>query len=112
MTESKVCSSREFSPQTKKASVTQNGTPLQRDVVTSGDISSFEFEDCTGNFGVVLENKAPGSPSRARSALGNIKIADLLPGSRAKEDGKLSVGDRVLEINGHDLSKASLERAR
>lgn len=112
MTESKVSSSREFSPRTKKASVTENGTPLQRDVVTSGDISSFEFEDCTGNFGVVLENKAPGSPSRARSALGNIKIADLLPGSRAKEDGKLSVGDRVLEINGHDLSKASLERAR
>jgi len=35
-----------------------------------------------------------------------------LPGSRAKEDGKLSVGDRVLEINGHDLAKASLERAR
>jgi len=112
MTESKVSSSREFSPRTKKASVTEDGTPLQRDVVTSGDISSFEFEDCTGNFGVVLENKAPGSPSRARSTLGNIKIADLLPGSRAKEDGKLSVGDRVLEINGHDLSKASLERAR
>lgn len=112
MTESKVSTSREFSPRTKKASVTENGTPLRRDVVTSGDISSFEFEDCTGNFGVVLESKAPGSPSRARSALGNIRIADLLPGSRAKEDGKLSVGDRVLEINGHDLSKASLERAR
>ena len=112
MTESKV-SSREFSPRAKKASVTENGTPLRRgDVVSADNVSSFEFEDCTGNFGVVLENKAPGSPSRARSALGNIRVADLLPGSRAKEDGKLSVGDHVLEINGHDLSKASLERAR
>lgn len=112
MTENKVSSSREFSPRAKKASITENGTPLRRDVVNADDIISFEFEDCTGNFGVVLENKASGSPSRARSALGNIRIADLLPGSRAKDDGKLSVGDRVLEINGHDLSKASLERAR
>lgn len=112
MTESKFSSLREFSPRAKKASVTENGTHLRRDVISADDISLFEFEDCTGNFGVVLENKAPGSPSRARSALGNIKIADLLPGSRAKEDGNLSVGDRVLEINGHDLAKASLERAR
>lgn len=112
MTESKASSSREFSPQARMASAIENGTHLRRDVVSAEDISSFEFEDCTGNFGVVLENKAPGSPSRARSALGNIRIADLLPGSRAKEDGKLSVGDRVLEINGRDLSKASLERAR
>ena len=112
MTESSVSTSREFSPRVKKASVTENGTHLRRDVVSADDISSFEFEGCTGNFGVVLENKAPDSPSRARSALGNIRIADLLPGSRAKEDGKLSVGDRVLDINGHDLSKASLERAR
>ena len=113
MTESKVSSSREFSPRAKKASVTENGTPLRKgDVVSSGDIRSFEFEHCSGKFGVVLENKDAGSPSRTRSALGNIRIADLLPGSRAQQDGKLEVGDRVLEINGHDLSKASLERAR
>lgn len=113
MTERKVSSSREFSPRAKKASGTENGTPLRKgDVVSAGDIRSFEFEDCSGNFGVVLENKDPGNPSRTRSALGNIRIADLSPGSRAKQDGKLEVGDRVLEINGHDLSKASLERAR
>lgn len=113
MTESKVSSPSEFSPRTKKASVTENGTALRKgDFVGAGDIKSFEFDDCSANFGVVLENKDPGSPSRTRSALGNIRIADLSPGSRAKQDGRLSVGDRVLEINGHDLSKASLERAR
>jgi len=112
MTESKVSSSREFSPRAKKVSIAENGTHLGRDVVNAEDSISFEFEDCTGNFGVVLENKASGSDSRARSALGNIRIADLLPGSRARDDGKLSVGDQVLEINGHDLTKASLERAR
>ena len=111
MTESKVSSTREFSPRTKKASVAEL---RKEDVVSSGDvlIGSFEFEDCSGNFGLVLENKDSGSPSRTRSALGNIRIAALSPGSRAKQDGKLAVGDRVLEINGHDLSKASLERAR
>lgn len=113
MTENKVSSPNVFTPRAKKASVTENGTPLRKgDVVSAGDIRSFEFEDCSGKFGVVLENKDPGSPGRARSALGNIRIADLLPDSRAKQDGKLTVGDRVLEINGHDLSKASLERAR
>jgi len=112
MTESKVSSSREFSPRAKKVSITENGTRPRRDVVNADDSVSFEFEDCTGNFGIVLENKASGSPSRSRSALGNIRIADLLPGSRAKDDGKLTVGDLVLEINGHDLAKASLERAR
>lgn len=111
MSESKVSCSSAFSPRAKKASVAENETTLQNGDV-AGDIRSFEFDECSGNFGVVLENKDPGSPSRARTALGNIRIADLLPGSRAKQDGLLEVGDRVLEINGRDLSKASLERAR
>ena len=117
MTESKVSSSREFhSPRANlrnKVSGSENGTPVGRDVVhSSSDIRTFEFESCSGNFGVVLENRDSKSPSRTRSALGNIRITEISPDSEAKRDGRLTVGDRVLEINGHDLSRASLERAR
>ena len=107
MTEGKVSSSDTFSPRSKKASAAED---MEQD--GAGDIRTFEFDECSGDFGVVLENKDPCSPSRARTALGNIRIADLLPDSRAKRDGMLEVGDRVMEINGRDLSKASLERAR
>lgn len=107
MTEGKVSSSDAFSPRSKKASAAED---MEQD--GAGDIRTFEFDECSGDFGVVLENKDPCSPSRARTALGNIRIADLLPDSRAKRDGMLEVGDRVMEINGRDLSKASLERAR
>lgn len=114
MTESKVSSSREFhSPRANKVSGSENGTLVGRDVVySSGDIRTFEFEGCSANFGVVLENRDSRSPSRTRSALGNIRIIEISPDSTAKRDGRLAVGDRVLEINGHDLSRASLERAR
>lgn len=113
MTERKVSSSKEFNyPRAGKVSVTENGTPKPKDVVSAGDIRTFEFEGCSGKFGVVLENRDTGSPSRTRSTLGNIRIAEISPDSAAKRDGRLEVGDRVLEINGHDLSRASLERAR
>lgn len=113
MTESKVSSSRELnSPRTNKVPVSENGTLVRNDIVSTGDIRTFEFEGCSGSFGVVFENRITGSPSRARSALGNIRISQILPDSAAQRDGRLSVGDRVLEINGHDLSRASLERAR
>lgn len=114
MTEIKASSSTVFnSPRTNKVSETQRRTPLRKDVVNGDEIRTFEFEGCSsGNFGVSLENKATGSLNRTRSALGNIRIAEISPDGAAKQDGRLSVGDRVLEINGHDLSRASLERAR
>lgn len=114
MTEIKASSSTVFnSPRTNKVSETQRRTPLRKDVVNGDEIRTFEFDGCSSsNFGVSLENKATGSSNRTRSALGNIRIAGISPDGAAKQDGRLSVGDRVLEINGHDLSRASLERAR
>ena len=114
MTELKASSSIAFSsPRINKVSETKSRTPLRKDVVNEDKIRTFEFEGCSsGNFGISLENKATGSSSRTRSALGNIRIAEISPDGAAKQDGRLSVGDRVLEINGHDLSRASLERTR
>lgn len=113
MSESKVSASREFySPQANNVSRSEGRTPVRRDVAGSGDVRTFEFEGCSTSFGVALENKDHRSPSRTRSTLGNIKIAEILPDCLAKRDGRLAVGDQVLEINGHDLSRASLERAR
>ena len=73
----------------------------------------FEFHISSANFGVVLGNKtAILTPSRSRTLLGNVRIVEISAGSLAEQDGRLRVGDRVLEINGHDLGKASIERAR
>ena len=114
MTETKASSSRGLNfSRTNKVSGNPKRTPLRKDVVNADDIRTFEFEGCwSENFGVVLENKDTGSPNRARSTLGNIKITEISLNGAAEQDGRLSVGDRVLEINGHDLSRASLERAR
>lgn len=77
-----------------------------------GDIRMFEFDECLGDFGVVFENKDFCSLSCVRIVLGNIWIVDLLLDSRVKWDGMLEVGDRVMEINGCDLFKVSLEWVR
>ena len=114
MSERKITSSSEvYSTRQRKISGKGGGTRAGKDVsLNCDDIRTFEFEGCSTQFGVVLEKGNPISPSRTRSTLGNIRIAEISPDSEAKRDGRLSVGDRVLEINNHDLSRASLERAR
>lgn len=101
-----------YSRRERKISAREYGTPaVGKD--NSGDIRTFEFEGCSSNFGIVLENRNLIGLSRTRSSsLGNIKVAEITPHSVAEQDGRLAVGDRVLEINNHDLTRASLERAR
>ena len=112
MAERKTSPPREgYSRRERKVSGREYGTPAAgKD--NSGDIRTYEFEGCSSNFGIVLENRNLIGPSRTRSSLGNIKVAEITPHSVAEQDGRLAVGDRVLEINNHDLTRASLERAR
>ncbi|XP_068740445.1 uncharacterized protein [Montipora capricornis] len=113
MSERKISSSREvYSTRQRKISRREDDVLDGKDVKYSGDIRAFEFEGCSTHFGVVLQNGNLRSPNRSRSTLGNIRIAEISTDSEAKRDGRLAVGDRVLEINNHDLSRASLERAR
>ena len=80
--------------------------------VADSNIRTFEFEKCSSNFGITLNNKLSGKQPKTRTILGNIRIVDITAGSPAEIDGRLHVGDRLLEINGHDLGKASIERAK
>lgn len=58
--------------------------------------------------GIVLDSISVHSSSD----LGPIVVSVVSPGSVAALDGRLGRGDQVLEINGHSLRQASLERAR
>lgn len=40
-----------------------------------------------------------------------IVIRSLVPGGLAQADGRIVPGDRLLFVNGEDLSRSSLERA-
>lgn len=84
---------------------------MHSDVVDS-NFRTFEFEKCSSNFGIFLNNKPSGKQTRTRTILGNIRIVDITAGSPAEIDGRLQVEDKVVEINGHDLTKASIERAK
>ena len=76
------------------------------------NIRMFEFYKCSSNFGISFNNKLSGNQTKTRTFLGNIRIVEITSGSPAEIDGRLQVGDKVVEINGHDLRKASIERAK
>lgn len=111
-------SSRNGSPLAENVT-TESLTNLKKtSIATNNDLQTgytqkvFEFDISSANFGVVLDNKTGLTATRSRTVLGNVRIADITTGSFAEQDGRLHIGDRVLEINSHDLGKASIERAR
>ena len=113
MNQTDVAYSNGLRSRTEKVSTGRYCNPRRiGDLQNEGEVRTLEFEGCSASFGIVLENRNAGSPNRSRSTLGNIRIAKLLSDSPAGRDKSLRIGDRVLEINGHDLRKASLERAR
>ncbi len=60
--------------------------------------------------GIVLDSIHVDSISL--SGMSPIVVSLVSPGSVAARDRRLGRGDQVLEINGHSLRLASLERAR
>jgi len=98
----------------KASSSTNNGKSREkRRPSQQNEVVSFEFEKCSLNFGIILDNKPSNRTStKTKVALGNAQISKLLPNSPASLDGRLKVGDKLVEVNGRDLTKASLERAR
>ncbi|XP_048583633.1 uncharacterized protein LOC5517610 isoform X2 [Nematostella vectensis] len=79
-----------------------------------GGTMVFEFKNCSPNFGIKLDNKETATKhlTSSRTTLGNARISEIQPKSLAFSDGRLTVGDKILAINGKDLSKASVERTR
>lgn len=62
--------------------------------------------------GIVLDSIRVDSISSLSQGMSPVVVSLLSPGSVAARDGRLRRGDQVLEINGHSLRLASLERAR
>lgn len=75
----------------------------------NGEMFTLEFENCSSNFGISLDNK---TSERTKVSLGSVYISKISPNSPASLDNRLQVGDKVFEVNGKDISKASLERSR
>lgn len=65
-------------------------------------------KDYKYDLGLVLENR--NSDYDTRSTWSNIVIADILPNSIASRDGKLQIDDRLLTINGTDVTGIDLDR--
>lgn len=63
-------------------------------------------KDYKHDLGIELENRAEDG------IWSNIVIADILPNSIASMDGKLQVDDRLLSINGTDVTGVDLERIK
>lgn len=66
-------------------------------------------KDYKHDLGLVLENRTEDNENH-RSTWSNIVIADIKPNSIASRDGKLQIDDRMLSINGADVTGIDLER--
>jgi protein scribble len=65
-------------------------------------------KDYKHDLGLVLENRNDDNDSR--STWSNIVISEIKPNSIASRDGKLQVDDRLLSINGADVTGIDLDR--
>lgn len=65
-------------------------------------------KDYQHDLGLVLENRTDGNESRSNWS--NIVISKIQPDSIASIDGKLQVDDRLLSINGADVTGIDLDR--
>lgn len=65
-------------------------------------------KDYKYDLGLVLENRTDDNESRSNWS--NIVISQIKPNSIASRDGKLQVGDRLLSINGADVTGIDLDR--
>lgn len=65
-------------------------------------------KDYKHDLGLVLENRADESESRSNWS--NIIISEIKPDSIASRDGKLQEDDRLLSINGTDVTGIDLDR--
>ncbi len=81
-----------------------------------GGLQVIDFYNCeVEDFGIVLgqTNKAKLKNTRfGKEKLGSINIVNVIVDSRTYYDGRLEIGDDVLEINGHNTERMTLERAK
>ncbi len=86
------------------------------DTESTGGLQVVDFYNCqVDDFGIVLgqTKKAKTKYTRiGKEKIGGIIIGNIIVDSRTYYDGRLEVGDELLEINGHSTEKMTLERAK
>lgn len=80
-----------------------DGTPSKSSIIYTTLVKNYK-----NDLGLVLENRNDDGNSQSNWA--NIVVADIKPNSLAAMDGKLRVDDRLLSINGLDVTGVDLER--
>lgn len=88
---------------TPRASIIDGG--LNKNIIYTTLVKDYKHD-----LGLVLENRV--DEGECRAGWSNIVISHVLPGSLAFMDGKLQVGDRLLSINGADVTGIDLDRIK
>lgn len=94
----------------KSASTLPAGLSLQNGLISKSIIYTTLVKDYGQDLGLILENRPECDDDGNQSNWSNIVIADIVGGSIADKDGKLAVGDRLLSVNGADVTGVDLER--
>lgn len=90
------------------ASTLPPGMSLTDNSINKNIIYTTLVKDYKRELGLVLENRAEEGESRSNWS--NIIISHIKPNSIASRDGKLQVNDRLLSINGADVTGIDLDR--
>lgn len=90
------------------ASTLPPGMSLIDNSINKNIIYTTLVKDYKRELGLVLENRSEDGESRSNWS--NIIISHIKPNSIASRDGKLQVNDRLLSINGADVTGIDLDR--
>eukprot|EP00794_Sanderia_malayensis_P009948 gene9948-10968_t len=94
---------------------------FNEDFLPSSDNNSIglqivDFYNCdVEDFGIVLGQSCKAKTKGTRlgkEKVGGINVTNVIVDSRTYYDGRLEAGDEILEINGHNTEKMTLERAK
>lgn len=96
--------------QKSNASTLPPGMSLLDNSLNKNIIYTTLVKDYEHDLGLVLENKTDEVMESSRSNWSNIIISEIEPNSIASRDGKLQVNDRLLSINGADVTGVDMER--
>lgn len=92
------------------ASTLSTGMSLLENSINKNIVYTTLVKDYKRDLGLILENKP--DEAEMRSNWSNIVIIGIKPDSIAAADGKLRVDDRILSINGSDVSSVDLNRVK
>lgn len=94
----------------EKSKTLDSGSSILDGGASKNILHTVLVKDYKHDLGLVLENRA--DEGECRAGWSNIVIADIIPDSIAALDGKLRVDDRLLSINGADVTGIDIDRIK